>query len=66
MMFKEYLARQLSRRGNVYSKLGISKSTYYRHLKNPEDITLGEMKMMILIGELDEQKVIDYLCRRII
>jgi len=60
-MFKDYLARQLSKRGNVYEKLGVSKSTFYRHLKQPNDITLGEFKQMILIGELDQEKVIDWL-----
>jgi len=62
--FKNYLKRQLSYRGNVISKLNLSKSTYYRHLKNPEDITLGELRMMVVIGELDEQKVMDFIYRR--
>lgn len=62
--FKTYLKRQLSYRGNVISKLCLSKSTYYRHLKNPDDITLGELRHMVVIGELDEQKVMDYIYRR--
>lgn len=62
--FKTYLKRQLSYRGNVSSKLNVSQSTYYRHLRNPEDITLGELKAMVVIGELDEQKVMDFIFRR--
>lgn len=62
--FKTYLKRQLSFRGNVTSKLNLSKSTYYRHLKHPEDITLGELRQMVVIGELDEKKVMDFIYRR--
>lgn len=63
-MFKEYLARQLSHRGKVYEKLGISKSTFYKHLKNPNDITIRELKLMVLVGELDESKVVDFIYGR--
>lgn len=63
-MFKDYLKRQLSHRGKVYEKLGIGKTTYYKHLNNPEEITLGELRTMIVIGDLDENKIIDWLCRR--
>lgn len=64
-MFKDYLKRQLSYRGKTYEKLGISKSAYYEHLKNPEMITLGELRLMMVIGELDEEKVMDWICRRV-
>lgn len=63
-MFKDYLRRQLSHRGKIYEKLGISKSTYYNHLKDPNFITLGELKLMMMYGELDEDKVMDFICRR--
>lgn len=63
-MFSEYLKRQFSHRGNVPKQLGISKSTLYRRLSHPENITLGEFRLMIEVGELEEQKVMDYLYRR--
>ena len=63
-MFKDYLKRQLSHRGNVYKKLGICRATYYNHINNPESITLGEFQKMMILGELDEDKVINWICRR--
>ena len=63
-MFSDYLRRQLSHRGKVYEKLGISRATFYNHIKNPSQITLGELKAMVIIGELDEQKVLDWIYRR--
>ena len=63
-MFADYLRRELSHRGNVPEKLNISKATYYRHLSDPNEITLGEFKKMVIVGELDEQKVIDWIYRR--
>lgn len=61
-MFKDYLKRQLSNRGNVYKKLDIGRSTYYKRLNNPELITLGDFRKMMKIGELDEKKVMDWIC----
>jgi len=63
-MFSDYLKRQFSHRDKPYAKLGISKSTYYEHLKHPEMITLGELRTMMVVGELDEEKVMDWICRR--
>lgn len=63
-MFSDYLRRQLSHRGNVPKELGICKATYYNHLKNPNYITLGELKAMVIVGELEEQKVLDFIYRR--
>ena len=63
-MFKDYLRRQLSNRGKVYDKLAISKSTYYRHLNDPTLITLGELRQMVLIGELDEEEVLSWIYGR--
>lgn len=63
-MFAEYLRRQLSHRGNVYEKLGISKATFYKHLNNPNDITVRELKLMVLVGEIDENKLIDFIYGR--
>lgn len=63
-MFSEYLTRQLSHRKNILKNLGISKATYYRHLKDPKLITLGELQQMMVIGELDEEKVMNWICRR--
>lgn len=63
-MFRDYLKRQLSHRDKPYEKLGISKSAYYEHLKHPEMITLGELRTMMVIGELDESKVMDFISRR--
>lgn len=63
-MFKDYLARQLYKRGKVYERLGICKATFYNHIKNPDQITLGELKAMVIIGELDEQKVMNFIYRR--
>lgn len=63
-MFAEYLKRQMSYRGNLQKRLGMSRSTLYRKLNNPETIRLDEFKLMIEVGELDEQKVIDWLFRR--
>lgn len=62
--FKTYLKRQLSYRGPVYQKLGISKSAYYQHLKDPNRITLGELRMMYVIGELEEEKVMKFITGR--
>lgn len=63
-MFSDYLKRQFSHRNNAYEKLRISKSTFYRHLNDPTLITLGELRNMMTVGELDEEEVIDYICRR--
>lgn len=63
-MFSDYLARQLSHRGKVNEKLRMSKTTYYRRLKNPDEITIGELKQLVVIGELDEQKIINFIYRR--
>ena len=63
-MFADYLKRQMSYRGNLQKRLGMSRSTLYRKLNNPETIRLDEFKLMIEVGELDEQKVIDWLFRR--
>lgn len=63
-MFSDYLRRQLSHRGKVHEQLGICRATFYNHLNNPSDITLGELRKMVIIGELDEQKVLDWIYRR--
>lgn len=63
-MFADYLKRQLSHRGNVYQKLNISKSTYYRKLNDIDELTIGDFKKLIIIGELDEDKVMNWLYRR--
>jgi len=63
-MFSDYLARQFYKRGKIYERLGIGKTTFYKHVKNPELITLGELRTMVVIGELDEEKVMNFIYRR--
>ena len=63
-MFSDYLKRQFAHRANAYEKINISKSTFYRHLNDPTQITLGELRSMMIVGELDEEEVISYICRR--
>lgn len=62
--FKDYFIRQLSHRGKVYEKLNVSRSTYYRRMNDLNEMTVGDFRKLIIIGELDEQKVMDYLYGR--
>lgn len=59
-MFEDYLKKQLSSK-KIYEQIGVSKATFYRHLKDPKQITIGELREMMRVGKLDEEVVLDWI-----
>ncbi len=37
---------------------GVSEATYYRHIKRPEDITLGELRALFRLGKLTDDQLL--------
>lgn len=59
--FGNYLQRNCYKRKNLFN--GITKATYYRRLKHPEELTISELRWLVLVGELDEQKVFEFVMK---
>lgn len=59
--FKEYLTRQTYKRKNLFR--GMSKGIYYRRLKDPNTLTIYELRYLMRVAELDAERVLEFIER---
>lgn len=58
-MFSDYLQRNCYKRKNLFK--GITRATYYRRLKNPDEMTIAELRWLMKVGELDPDVVMNFI-----
>ena len=49
---------------DLMSKAHISSSTYYSRMKNPEDLTIGELRAFISTVDIPEEDMLNVLYQR--
>lgn len=60
-MFSDYISRCCYKRKELFK--GISARTYYRRLKNPEELTISELRWLMKVGEMDSDKVMNFILK---
>lgn len=59
--FSEYIQRCCFKRKNLFQ--GISQATYYRRLKQPDQMTLEELRWLMKVGEMDSTEVMNFILK---
>lgn len=57
--FGDYIQRMSYKRKRLFD--GIKSTTFYRRVKNPDSITIAELRFLMRISELDEERVMKYI-----
>lgn len=57
--FGEYLQRRCYKRPNLFK--GITKPTYYRRLKHPTELTIAELRWLIMVADVDIERITEFI-----
>lgn len=58
-IIRSFAKRRGVRLDDVCTEADIPRATFFRHMRNPEDIRLGELRGMVRALELDDREILE-------